>query len=92
MTFRGTTVISQDARGYVTAKRLTNGFIRRAWGSDKQTPLSIPDSERAPPARSTPSPHRALPARLPPVAEMGFVSFVGRVLFVSVFLLSAYQE
>jgi len=68
--------------------------------SDKPPAVSIPDSESAPQARS----HRAAasPARtaspIPPgrlaaaAAEMGFVSFVGRVLFVAAFLLSAYQE
>ncbi|PWS21080.1 hypothetical protein DKP78_25470, partial [Enterococcus faecium] len=38
---------------------------------------------------------RSLPSPSPspsPQREMGFVSFAGRVLFASVFLLSAYQE
>uniref|UniRef100_A0A453J0B0 Uncharacterized protein n=1 Tax=Aegilops tauschii subsp. strangulata TaxID=200361 RepID=A0A453J0B0_AEGTS len=46
--------------------------------------------------RGSPLPHRIPPvARLaspPPPVDMGFVSFAGRVLFASVFLLSAYQE
>jgi hypothetical protein len=72
--------------------------ISTAWGSPRTSPpaVSIPDSESAAQAsrRGTPGPPSSPipPGRLTAAAEMGFVSFVGRVLFVAAFLLSAYQE
>lgn len=75
--------------------------ISTAWGSPRTNPRPSPSqipralhrpgpiALRQPPARAaSPIP----PGRLAAAAEMGFVSFVGRVLFVAAFLLSAYQE
>ncbi|XBH58343.1 hypothetical protein VPH35_079796 [Triticum aestivum] len=89
-------VIRQDSRvNPGRSKPEARRVISTEWGSDTGR-LHHRFRELPRSRRGSPLPHRIPPvARLaspPPPVDMGFVSFAGRVLFASVFLLSAYQE